>query len=216
MRRARPVSGSRARERSLGSTWWSARPGRCRAPPAIGSRPTAATRSGCCGSGAPASCRWCGSLRRPRSFRDLVRAREDARGDLMRHRHRLSKFLLRRELRPPAGTLGAWSVPWMKWVRRLGFADAAARATHIDYLAAVEAALQRRSALDLALDEAWPQSPFETTIARLRCFRGLDTLSACGVAAEVGGFERFEPPARLTGFLGIVSSEHSSGGTRRQ
>src|SRR6266498_2373072 len=72
------------------------------------------------------------------SFRDLVRAREDARGDLMRHRHRLSKFLLRRELRPPAGTPGAWSVPWMNWVRRLRFEDAAARATHVDYLAAVE------------------------------------------------------------------------------
>ena len=150
------------------------------------------------------------------SFRDLVRAREDARGDLMRHRHRLSKFLLRRELRPPPGTLGAWSVPWMNWARRLRFEDAAARATHIDYLATVEAALQRRSTLDLALDEAWPQSPFQTTIARLRCFRGIDTLSACGVAAEVGGFERFERPDRLTGFLGIVPSEHSSGGTRRQ
>jgi len=150
------------------------------------------------------------------SFRDLVRAREDARGDLMRHRHRLSKFLLRRELRPPAGMPGAWSVPWMNWVRRLGFDDAAARATHVDYLAAVEAALQRRSALDLALEEAWPQSPFQTTIARLRCFRGIDTLSACGVAAEVGGFDRFERPDRLAGFLGIVASEHSSGGARRQ
>jgi transposase len=150
------------------------------------------------------------------SFRDLVRAREDARGDLMRHRHRLSKFLLRRELRPPPGTLGAWSVPWMKWVRRLRFDDAAARATHVDYLAAAEAALQRRSTLDLALEEAWPQSPFQTTIARLRCFRGIDTLTACGVAAEVGGFDRFERPDRLAGFLGIVPSEHSSGGKRRQ
>jgi transposase len=128
------------------------------------------------------------------AFRDLVRAREDARGDLMRHRHRLSKFLLRREIRPPAGTLGAWSVPWMNWVRRLCFEDAAAHATHVDYLAAVEAALQRRSTLDLALEETWPQSPSQTTIARLRCFRGIDTLSACGVAAEVGGFDRFERP----------------------
>ena len=150
------------------------------------------------------------------SFRDLVRAREDARGDVMRHRHRLSKFLLRRELRPPAGTLGAWSVPWMNWVRRLRFEDAAARTTHVDYLAAVEAALQRRSVLDLALEEAWPQSPYQATIARLRCFRGIATLSACGLAAEVGGFDRFERPGRLTGFLGIVPSEHSSGGKRRQ
>lgn len=150
------------------------------------------------------------------AFRDLVRAREDARGDLMRHRHRLSKFLLRREVRPPAGMLGAWSVPWMKWVRQLRFAERAAHATYVDYLAAVEAALQRRGALDLALEETWPQSPFETTIARLRCFRGIDTLSACGVAAEVGAFDRFDHPDRLAGFLGIVPSEHSSGAKRRQ
>jgi transposase len=82
-------------------------------------------------------------------------------------------------------------------------------------LAAVEAALQRRSTLDLSLEEAWPRGPFQTTIARLRCFRGIDTLSACGVAAEVGGFDRFEHPDRLTGFLGIVPSERSSGDTRR-
>ncbi|HEV2771970.1 MAG TPA: IS110 family transposase [Thermoleophilaceae bacterium] len=150
------------------------------------------------------------------AFRDLVRAREDARGDLMRHRHRLSKFLLRPEVRPPAGMLGAWSVPWMKWVRQLRFDERAAHATYVDYLAAVEAALQRRSALDLALEETWPQSPFETTIARLRCFRGIDTLSACGVAAEVGAFDRFDRPDRLAGFLGIVPSEHSSGAKRRQ
>lgn len=136
------------------------------------------------------------------SFRDLVRAREDARGDLMRHRHRLSKFVLRREIRPPAGTLAAWSVPWMNWVPRLRLEDAPAQATHVDYLAAVEATLQRGSALDLALEETWPQSPFQTTIARLRCFRGIDTLSGCGVAAELGGFDRFEHPDRLTGFLG--------------
>lgn len=150
------------------------------------------------------------------AFRDLVRAREDARGDLMRHRHRLSKFLLRREIRPPAGTLGAWTVPWMQWVRRLRFEEAAAHATFVDYLAAVEAALQRRSALDRGLEESWRESPFETTVARLRCFRGIDTLSGCGIAAEVGGFERFQHPDRLTGFLGIVPSEHSSGAKRRQ
>jgi hypothetical protein len=63
-------------------------------------------------------------------------------------------------------------VPWLNWVRRLRFEDAAARATQSDWLAAVEAALQRRSALELALEGAWPQSSFKTTIARLRCCRG--------------------------------------------
>jgi transposase len=151
------------------------------------------------------------------SFRDLVRAREDARGDVMRHRHRLSKFLLRRELRAPARvTTGAWSIPWMNWVRGLRFDEAGAQATFVDYLAAVEGALQRRKTLDQALQDGWCDSPWAPTIARLRCFRGIDTLTACGLAAEVGDFARFERPERLSGFLGIVPSERSSGQRQRR
>jgi transposase len=53
-------------------------------------------------------------------------------------------------------------------------------------------------------------------IARLRCFRGIDTLSAAGLAAEVGDFGRFAKPALLSGFLGIVPSERTSDQKRRQ
>jgi transposase len=148
------------------------------------------------------------------AFRDLVRAREDARGDLMRHRHRLGKFLLRRELRCQRAR--PWTQQWMTWVSGLRFDDPCAQATFVDYLAAVQAAVARRDALDRGLEEAWATSPFAVTIARLRCFRGIDTLSACGLAAEIGDFERFERPKRLSGFLGIVPSEHSSGERRRQ
>jgi transposase len=148
------------------------------------------------------------------SFRDVVRAREDARGDLMRHRHRLGKFLLRRELR--CAQAKPWTQKWMAWAAGLGFDDPCAQATFVDYLAAVQAAVARRDALDLGLEQAWPTSPFAVTIARLRCFRGIDTLSACGLAAEIGDFDRFDRPKRLSGFLGIVPSEHSSGERRRQ
>jgi transposase len=149
------------------------------------------------------------------AFRDLVRAREDARGDLMRHRHRLSKLLLRRDVYYP-GADSRWTVRWMAWVAGLRFGEPAAQATLIDYLAAVQAATQRRSALDHAIEQAWPDSPFAPIIMRLRCFRGIDTLSAAGLAAEIGDFERFARPTRLTGFLGIVPSEQSSGQRRRQ
>lgn len=148
------------------------------------------------------------------AFRDLVRAREDARGDLMRHRHRLGKFLLRRELRCPQARV--WTQKWMAWAAGLRFDDPCAQATFVDYLACVQGAIGRRDVLDLALAEAWPDSPFAVTIARLRCFRGIDTLSACGLAAEIGDFARFDRPKRLSGFLGIVPSEHSSGERRRQ
>jgi len=151
------------------------------------------------------------------SFRDLMRAREDVRGDVMRHRHRLSKFLLRRELHPPATVkTGAWSVPWMNWLTTLHFEDPAAQATLVDYVAAVQGTLARRAALDAAIEQAWPSSPWATEIARLRCFRGINTLSAAGLAAEFADFRRFARPDRLSGFVGLVPSERSSGTKRRQ
>jgi transposase len=148
------------------------------------------------------------------AFRDLIRAREDARGDLMRQRHRLSKFLLRRELRCQAAK--ARTREWHRWLATLQFDELAARLTFADYVAQVEQAVQRRALLDQAIERSWLDSPFAPVIARLRCFRGIDTLSAAGLAAEIGDFERFRRPRYLAGFLGIVPSEHSSGERRRQ
>jgi transposase len=146
-------------------------------------------------------------------FRDLVRAREDLRGDLMRARHRLAKFLVRQE-RVYRGR--AWTREHERWLARLDLDDAASRATLLDYVSAVQGLLQRRTALEQALDELAPASPYAHTIARLRCFRGIDTLSACGLAAEVGGFQRFDHPRLLSGYLGIVPCEHTSDQQRRQ
>ena len=148
-------------------------------------------------------------------FRDLVRSIEDARGDLMRARHRLSKFLLRRGERYP-GPGGAWTGRHLRWLRSLAFEDACSQATFVDYLAAVELVAGRRSTLIEALEQAIPASDQAPVIARLRCFRGIDTLSAAGLCAEVGDFGRFPRPKLLSGFLGIVPSERTSDQKRRQ
>ncbi len=148
-------------------------------------------------------------------FRDLVRSIEDARGDLMRARHRLSKFLLRRGKRYP-GPGGAWTAAHMRWLRSQAFEDACSQATFLDYLAAVELLAGRRGTLLEALAQAIPECTQAPLIARLRCFRGIDTLSAAGLAAEIGDFTRFPRPSQLAGFLGIVPSEHTSDRKRRQ
>jgi transposase len=148
-------------------------------------------------------------------FRDLVRCREDLRGDLMRARHRLSKLLLRRGIRYP-GPGKNWTRAHRDWLGRLDFEDEASRVTFADYLAAVEALGQRRSTLDAAIERCWPESPHAQTIARLRAFRGIDTLTAAGLAAEVGEFGRFRKPALLAGHLGITPSERTSDEKRRQ
>jgi transposase len=148
-------------------------------------------------------------------FRDLVRAREDVRGDLMRARHRLSKFLLRWQIVYP-GPGHAWTQAHRRWLGQLRLEDTAATATFVDYLVAVDALVERRSALERTLSQLVPESPFAPEIVRFRCFRGIDTLSACGIAAEVGDFARFAHPRLLAGYLGIVPSEHTSDARRRQ
>lgn len=148
-------------------------------------------------------------------FRDLVRAIEDARGDLMRARHRLSKLLLRRGERYP-GPGGAWTTKHLGWLRSRELDDRCSQATFVDYLAAVELLGARRATLIEALEEAIGESSHAAAIARLRCFRGIDTLSAAGLCAEIGEWGRFEHPGLLSGFLGVVPSERTSDQKRRQ
>jgi len=148
-------------------------------------------------------------------FRDLARAREAIRADLMRARHRLGKFLLRRELRWE-GPGSSWTQAHWQWLRRIEFADGASAAVLEDYQAAVVALEQRRSASERAIEELWPESPWAQTIERLRCLRGISTLTALGLCAEAGDLRRFDRPAALVAYFGIVPSEHSSGSQRRR
>ena len=148
------------------------------------------------------------------AFRDLIRSIEDVRGDLMRARHRLSKFLLRRGRRYEETR--AWSAAHARWLRAQTFEDPCSRASFVDYLAAVDFLAGRRSTLLAALEQQIPACSHAAVIARLRCFRGIDILSAVGLCAEVGSFARFPKPALISGFLGIVPSEHTSDTKRRQ
>lgn len=147
--------------------------------------------------------------------RDLIRCREAVRGDLMRARHRLSRFLVRHELRFE-GPGRAWTEQHRRWLGRLELDDRPSRIVLLDYLGAVGGLEQRRSALDQAIEELWPESPWAETIARLRCLRGVSTLTAYGLCAEVGDFARFSHPAKLAAYLGIVPREYSSGDAIRR
>jgi transposase len=74
----------------------------------------------------------------------------------------------------------------------------------------------RRDALEKTIAELIPGSPWEQTVARLRCLRGIDTLSAVGLCAEVGEFARFDRAGGLMSYLGLTPSEATSGEKRRQ
>jgi transposase len=145
--------------------------------------------------------------------RDLVRAREDARLDRMRDRQRLSKFCLRHGRLLPTS---AWTVTRRKWLGEQRFAYAAEQQTFDTYLHAVDLVDARIVQLERAIRETSAQGPWRELVARLRCLRGIDTLSALGLVAEIGDFGRFATAAEFMAFVGLVPSEHSSGERRRQ
>jgi transposase len=145
--------------------------------------------------------------------RDLVRAREDARLDRMRDRHRLSKFCLRHGLRLPGRS---WSVSRRIWLSRQRFSFAAEQLTFDSYLHALDLVDARIVALERAIADTAEQGPWRELVARLRCLRGVDTLTALGIAVEIGDFDRFPTAEEFMAFVGLVPSEHSSGDKRRQ
>jgi transposase len=149
------------------------------------------------------------------ALRDLVRAREDVRGDLMRARHRLGKMLLRHDIRFE-DTRSRWGQRHRAWLAKLDLAQPGAQATLSDYVGAIDALVLRRATLETAIGELVPDSPVAQTVARLRCLRGIDTLSAVGLAVEIGDFSRFDRAGRLMSYVGLVPAEHSTGATRRQ
>ena len=147
-------------------------------------------------------------------LRDLARCREDVRQDLMRAKHRIGKFLLRREIYYP-GRGRAWTREHRTWLASLRFADQASELTFADYLHAHDVLAARRDRLDQAIYEQAGACSWATTIERLRCLHGIDTLGAFGLCAEVCDFARFPRATALSAYLGLVPSENTSGDKRR-
>ena len=151
------------------------------------------------------------------ALRDLVRAREVAKKDQLRARHRLGKFLLRRGLRAAAG-MKSWTAKHLLWVKTLGFEHAAQEATFLHYLHEVGHAAERVARLEGAIDQAIETVPAEmrAVIAGLQALRGIRKVSAATIVAEVGPLSRFSRPKQLMGYSGMVSSEDSTGNSVRR
>jgi len=142
--------------------------------------------------------------------RDLLRCREDIRADLLRARHRLSKFLLRHGRRFTA-TKRAWTTRHAGWLQAQRWPLAALEQTHRAYVRAVDEAVGRLQAVDAELRDLLTLEPLRSRVERLRCFRGIDDLTALTIAAELGDARRFPSAPRVMAFTGLVPSEHSSG-----
>jgi transposase len=149
------------------------------------------------------------------ALRDLVRARYDAKADLLRAKHRLTKFLLRQGLQPPPG-IRAWTLRHQTWLSQLRFSQPAAQVVFDDYRATVRAAEDRLRRLETDLRRCATTSRQVALIAALQALRGIGFLSAVTIAAETFDLRRFARARGFMGFTGLTSREHSSGPTRRR
>jgi transposase len=152
------------------------------------------------------------------ALRDLVRAREAAKKDQLRAKHRLGKFLLRHGRRPPTG-VKPWTLKYLSWVKHeVHFGQLAQEATLLDYLHEVEHAETRLARLDLAIEEAVKSTPpkMRAVIEALQALRGIAQVAAVTIVAELGEVSRFTGARQLMGYGGLVASEHSSGENTRR
>jgi len=145
--------------------------------------------------------------------RDLVRAREDVRGDLMRSRHRLSKLLLRQGIIYSGGR--PWTGAHEHWLRGQQFPQLGLQTAFDSAFETVLLTQGRRDRLDKAITEMALNSEFTPVVHRLCCLRGVSTLTGFGLAVEIGDWHRFTG-STIGAYLGLVPTESSSGGQRSQ
>jgi transposase len=145
--------------------------------------------------------------------RDLVRTREDVRSDLMRCRHRVSKLLLRHGIVYAGGH--TWNGVHEAWLRGQQFTHRGIQLAFDADLEAMLLTLDRRNRLDKAITEMAADCEYTALVHRLGCLRGVSTLTAFGLAVEVGDWHRFTG-ATIGAYLGLVPTESSSGQQRSQ
>ena len=148
--------------------------------------------------------------------RDLTRAREDCRGDLMRARHRLSKLLLRHGIVYSGGN--AWTGRHDEWLRTQALGQLTSRAVRMTFDSDYDTVLgtkARKDRLDAEIELMAADSEFTPVVRRLGCLRGIGTLTGFALAVEIGDWHRFTG-STIGSFIGLVPSEHSSGESRSQ
>jgi transposase len=149
------------------------------------------------------------------ALRDLMRAREDAKKDLLSARHRITKMLTRYGMRFTE-TKNNWTLKHRAWLRRIRFSERYAQHTLDNYLLAMDQIEERIKMLDAQIEEAAQAPAHATQAGWLRCLRGVDTVTAMTILAELHDIRRFKNPCDLMAYLGLTPSEYSSGGRTKR
>jgi transposase len=148
------------------------------------------------------------------AMRDLVRAREDAVCMQRQAKQRLQALLLRHEIRYVGRS--SWTAAHRRWIAKLKLPNPAQQIAFEEYVQAVEEAGKRLERFEAAISAELERWRWRPVVEALQALRGISSLHAVRIVAELGDFQRFESPRRLMGYLGLIPSEDSSGPRRRQ
>ncbi|WP_273130450.1 IS110 family transposase [Metabacillus sp. HB246100] len=149
------------------------------------------------------------------ALRDLVRCREDAKEDELRAKHRLSKFLLRNNIQPPAG-VNKWTVKYRRWLDTLKFESSKLQVVYQEYYHQLKELEQRILRLEEEIRVQATDGVHAPVIQALQSLRGVALITATSLVAEIGSFKRFSTPKQLMAYVGLIPSEYSSGERRHQ
>lgn len=144
------------------------------------------------------------------ALRDLLRAREDVKSSEVRTRRRLNSMMLRHG-RIWRGSKCNWTKGHYQWLEEQQFEHRASNEAKVAYLEQIRQLQARLAELDSAIEDAVLASPQKETVLALRAMKGISTLTAATLIAEIGDFSRFEAATRFMSFLGLTPSESSSG-----
>ncbi len=145
--------------------------------------------------------------------RELTRARQAAQENLKRIRHQVVKLLTRHGYLYSQGR--HWTARHLEWLRSLEFDLPDLQEVFDIYFTELQHCMQRLAALDKQVEQLARREPYREIVGLLRCFRGIDTLTAITLLTELFEWGRFASPRALMAYLGLVPSEYSSGTRRR-
>jgi len=148
------------------------------------------------------------------ALRDLTRAREDVREDLTRRQHRLSRFLVRQGCHYQDGD--KWTQKHWAWIRKIHFQDSNAQTVLEEWIRAVEQSQEQLKTLDSKIEENAQKPEYANKVQRYQTLRGVKTVTAMTIVAEVWDMRRYGTAPQFMGSTGLVSSEHSTGDHERR
>jgi len=146
--------------------------------------------------------------------RELTRCRQTAQENLKRIRHQLLKFLTRHGYVYTNGN--HWTQKHITWLRNLEFDQPLLRDVFDSYFTEMQHCLQRLTSLDNQVEKLAKSEPYQEIVGLLRCFHGIDTLTAITTITEIFDFARFSSPGELMSYLGLTCCEDSSGQKERK